>query len=113
MPGDIGEIAFNLADNFVRQNGLDLKMSQVLADRIAQALVQEREGCAFAAECHSGFGDEHTIDACAAIIRSRGSPGMASDSIHVSHGRYLELLVCEEMAAKLPPEPPSAEAEKF
>ncbi len=88
-------------------------LSEALCSRIAQALVQERENCAFAAETHSGFGDAATIEACAQIIRTQSTPMVGPGLIHISEGRYLELLTCEEMAARLPPTPLPADEGPF
>lgn len=60
-----------------------------------EAIMQERESCAFAVECHSGFGDPATIEACAQIIRDRSDPSLRSDSVHLTPERYAELLAAE------------------
>lgn len=72
-----------------------------------EAIMQERESCAFAVECHSGFGDPATIEACAQIIRDRSDPSLRSDSVHLTPERYADLLAAEarvnELEAALEP----------
>lgn len=69
-----------------------------------EAIRQEREGCAFAAECHSGFGDPSSIEACADLIRARGDE--PEECIHVRKDRYAALLRAEaDLAAITAPQP--------
>lgn len=67
-------------------------------EEIDEAVRQEREGCAFAVETHSGFGDPSTIEVCAANVRARGDS--SDECIHLDKGRYAELIAslqeCEE-----------------
>lgn len=81
--------------------------AEAAGDGSDEAIMQERESCAFAVECHSGFGDPATIEACAQIIRDRSDPSLRSDSVHLTPERYAELLAAEarvkEMEAALEP----------
>lgn len=67
---------------------------------IEAAILSERESCAFAVECHSGFGDPETIEACAQNVRDRSNPALRSDSIHLTPERYDELSAVEGKLTK-------------
>lgn len=65
------------------------RIATIIRKRVDYEIAQEREGCAFAAECHSGFGDPETIDNCAALIRARAED--PEDCIHVPKEIYARL----------------------
>lgn len=65
-------------------------IARIIRARVDYEIAQEREGCAFAAECHSGFGDPESIEACAALIRRRSDE--PEDCIHVRKDAYAELI---------------------
>lgn len=64
-------------------------IATIIRKRVDHEITQEREGCAFAAECHSGFGDPETIENCAALIRARSEE--PEDCIHVPKEVYARL----------------------
>lgn len=59
-----------------------------------EAVKQERESCAFDAECVSGFGDPWTIETIAANIRARG-PEDEKELVHVSRETWERLKASE------------------
>lgn len=65
-------------------------IAKIVRARVDYEVAQEREGCAFAAECHSGFGDPSSIEACAALIRGRADE--PEDCIHVPKDVYARLI---------------------
>lgn len=68
-----------------------------LEEALAEAILAERESCAFLVEQHSGLWDLATIEQCAANIRARGE--CPDDAIHVRPDRYAELLAAEHALA--------------
>lgn len=46
-------------------------VAAIVRDRIVHAIMQEREECAFAVECHFGLGDPAIVLSCASLIRSK------------------------------------------
>lgn len=94
---DIRDTAYDLADQFSDWYGCDSTKREQLTAAFANAIAQEREDCAFAAETHSGFGEPATIAAVANIIRRRGIDEAPSEIAHLTQGRYLELLQAEEI----------------
>jgi hypothetical protein len=67
-----------------------------LREQLAEAVLAERESCAFLVEQHSGLWDLATIEQCAANIRARGD--CSDDAIHVLPDRYAALLAAETRA---------------
>ncbi len=65
-------------------------IAQIIRARVDYEIAQEREGCAFAAECHSGFGDMSTIETCSALIRARSEE--PDDCVHVPREIYERLI---------------------
>lgn len=76
-----------------KEPGADWKrdrLAQIVRNRVDAAVAQEREGCAFAAECHSGFGDPASIEACAALVRERGEE--EDECVHLQKPRYAAIM---------------------
>lgn len=73
-------------------------IARIIRGRVDYEITQEREGCAFAAECHSGFGDWHTIETCAALIRARSDE--PDDCVHVPKDVHARLISTPRLAVK-------------
>lgn len=65
-------------------------IAAVVGQRAEAAVRQEREGCAFAVECHSGFGDPESIEACAALVRARGED--SEECVHLLKTRFADIM---------------------
>lgn len=66
------------------------RIAAIIRKRTDEAVRQEREGSAFAVECHSGFGDLASIEACAELVRARGEE--QDECIHLVKPRYAAIM---------------------
>lgn len=66
------------------------RIAAIIRKRTDEAVHQEREGSAFAVECHSGFGDLASIEACAELVRARGEE--QDECIHLVKPRYAAIM---------------------
>jgi hypothetical protein len=76
-----------------KEPGADWKrdrIASIIRGRTDAAVAQEREGSAFAVECHSGFGDPESIEACAALVRARAEE--KEECVHLHKARYAAIM---------------------